>query len=71
MPIQGALQQCLLFFKDQGKGQMPETTLENADMADINPHLPLRQDPVESNLVQQMLETYQTKMQNQIKSLEQ
>lgn len=35
IPISGVLDQCLHFFKAQGQEQVPETTLEGNDMADI------------------------------------
>ena len=62
MPLLAALEQALSFFKNQGKGQMPETTLASADMADINPHLPLRQEPIESNLIQLALDAQREKV---------
>ena len=38
-------------------------------MADIQTHLPLQQSPVESTLVQNMLDSYKTRVREQINSL--
>ena len=48
---------------------MPDTTLTQEELSDVQAHLPLRQDPIETHLLQQMLDTYRNKVKEQIKSL--
>jgi len=43
---------------------VPETDLDASEMNDIEVHLPLKQDPIDSNLVQQVLDNYRNKVKD-------
>ncbi len=68
--IQNALTQVHHFFSAQGQGSVPATTLTPEEMSDIKPLLPLRQEQkAEFSIVQQMLKSYGTQVQDQIQNL--
>lgn len=62
--LEDSFTQTLHFFAAQGQEQVPQTDLDASEMGDIEVHLPLKQDPIDSNLVQQVLDNYRNKVKD-------